>query len=103
MFFMLTSKSSEMTLVILPNSPITYRYTNGSGLDYDDYLRLLLLSKDADSLTGSLMDLVEWNIQQEKGRPDFRLDSCVDALRVELHASVGRNEYAIERSYGYNF
>ena len=91
------------SLIFLRYFGDTYRYTNGSGLDYDDYLRLLLLSKDADSLTGSLMDLVEWNIQQEKGRPDFRLDSCVDALRVELHASVGRNEYAIERSYGYNF
>lgn len=80
----------------------SYRHTDENGLEYKDYLRLLLLPKSADSLSASLMDLVEMNVRTKKNRPDFRLDVCLDAIRVELHASVGRNEYRIERSYGYN-
>ena len=74
---------------------------NADGLDYGAYLRILLFLKSADSLAGSLMDLTELNIR-EAGRPAFRMDCCIDALRVELHASVGRNTYQTERSYGYN-
>ena len=91
-----------MALIFIRLTGDSYRHTDGSGLDYKGYLRLLLFLKSADSLTGSLMDLVEWNVRLEKERPDFRLDTCLDALRVELHAAVGRNEYSIGRSYGYN-
>lgn len=91
-----------MSLIFIRLTGDSYRHTDGNGLDYKGYLRLLLFLKSADSLAGSLMDLVEWNVRLEKDRPDFRLDNCLDALRVELHAAVGRNEYAIERSYGYN-
>lgn len=90
------------SLIFLRLTGDSHRHTADSGLDYKGYLRLLLLLKNADSLTGSLMDLVEWNVRLEKDRPDFRLDTCLDALRVELHAAVGRNTYTIERSYGYN-
>ncbi len=89
-------------LVFLRLTGDWYRHGSESGPEYGEYLRMLLLLKNADSLTGSLMDLVEWNIRLEKERPDFRLDTCLDALRVELHAAVGRNEYTIQRSYGYN-
>ena len=90
------------SLIFLRLTGDSHRHTADSGLDYKGYLRLLPLLKNADSLTGSLMDLVEWNVRLEKDRPDFRLDTCLDALRVELHAAVGRNSYTIERSYGYN-
>lgn len=90
------------SLIFLRWTGNSFRHTNGRGLDYKGYLRLLLFLKNADSLTGSLMDLVEWHVRLEKDRPDFRLDNCLDSLRVELHAAVGSNEYTIERSYGYN-
>ena len=91
-----------LSLIFIRLTGDSHRHTDGNGLDYKGYLRLLLFLKSADSLTKSLMDLVEWNVRLEKDRPDFRLDNCLDALRVELHAGVGRNEYTIERSYGYN-
>ena len=90
------------SLIFIRLTGNSHRHTDENGLDYKEYLRILLFLKSADSLTGSLMDLVEWNVRQEKERPDFRLDTCLDSLRVELHAAVGRNEYSIERSYGYN-
>ena len=90
------------SLIFLSLTGNTHRHTDENGLEYKDYLRLLLFLKSADSLTGSLMDLVEWNVRLDKERPDFRLDTCLDSLRVELHAAVGRNEYSIERSYSYN-
>ena len=80
----------------------TYRHGSESGLGYEEYLRLLLLTRDADSLTRSLMDLTEQRIRTEYGRTGFCMDTCLDALRVELHAAVGRHEYSITRSYGYN-
>ena len=78
------------------------REGSGQGLDYSGWLDLLLLMKSEEELTSALMDLVEWNMRTERGRSGFRLDCCVDALRVELSATVGRHEYRIERSYGYN-
>lgn len=90
------------SLLFLRLTGDTHRHASDSGLDYASYLRFLLFLKNADRLTASLMDLVEMNLQTEKERPDFRLDACLDALRIELHARIGRNDYTIERSYGYN-
>ena len=70
------------------------------GLCYEEYLRLLLFRKNADQLTYALMDLVEMDMRSDY--PAFRLDACIDALRVELHTAIGQNTYVVERNYGYN-
>jgi hypothetical protein len=75
---------------------------NGSGLDYEEYLRMLLAMKSEQDLTNAMMDLTEYNIRQIDGREDFRLDCCIDALRVEVSAYAGQTEYTCERSYGYD-
>ena len=72
------------------------------GLDYEEYLRLLLLAKSADSVTRSLMDLTEMNIRQISGRENFCLDTCLASIEVELCASVGRQEINAVRRYSYD-
>ena len=89
-------------LPLLRLRPAATGTRNASGLDYRDYLRLLLFLQSSEQMTTALMDLVEMHVRTEKGRTTFRLDHCVDALRVELPVQIGRNQYRIERSYGYN-
>ncbi|MCF0146014.1 MAG: hypothetical protein HUJ73_05455 [Eubacterium sp.] len=95
--------SWQLPLYQLPflNWRVTYMNPLSSGMDYEDYLRLLLFLKSTEDLTNSLMDLVEWNMQAG-GRTNFRMDNCVDALSVELKTKIGQNTYSVERSYGYN-
>lgn len=79
-----------------------YRHSSEHGLNYEEYLRLLLLTRSSESVTNALMDLTEYNIRQEDGRKNFRIDSCVDALRAEIVADAGGVSYTCSRSYGYD-
>ena len=75
--------------------------TVSRGLDYEEYLRLLLLTKSADSLTASVTDLVEMNVRRIDGREGFCLDCCLASIEVELRAEVAGQKMQIARSYSY--
>lgn len=79
-----------------------YRHSSDYGLDYEEYLRLLLLTKSEEAVTDALMDLTEYNIRQTEGRANFRIDCCIDALRVDIAADAGSSVYTCSRSYGYD-
>ena len=82
----------------------TYRgYGTGSseGLDYTEYLGILLMDRSEQDLTASLMDLVEYVMREERSREHFRLDLCIEAVRLSFEAAAGRNTYLIERQYAY--
>lgn len=78
------------------------RHSSSNGLDYEEYLRLLLIAQSAQALTLSLMDLTEYVIREEERRESFRLDHCVEVLRVQMAARAGTTVYTCERSYGYD-
>ena len=78
------------------------RKSSATGLEYKDYLRILLLSEQTGKLTERIMDLTELNIRMHEGKKNFRLDHCIDAVNVELGVSVGTGSYTAERSYGYD-
>ncbi|MGN0362107.1 MAG: DUF5702 domain-containing protein [Bilifractor sp.] len=80
----------------------TERKSSPGGLDYEDYLRILLFTRSEKLLTGRIMNLTELNIRERGGKESFRLDHCIDAVRIEIGASVGDNFYQAERSYGYD-
>lgn len=63
------------------------------GLTYEDYLRLLLLLEDEDTKTMRCMDVMEMNMRRLDGNESFRMDGCIDALRVEVSISGGFGEY----------
>lgn len=66
----------------------------GSGLDYSDYLRILLTMTDLEIQTSRFMDIVEMDIRQTPGNSKFRMDGCVDRVEADV---------LINSTYGYSF
>ena len=59
--------------------------THGTtGLDYGDYLRMLLLMEDLNSKTLRFADIVEMDLRETEGNLNFRLDGCLDWLSAEV-------------------
>jgi len=75
---------------------------DSKGLDYQGYLRLLLLVENDKNKVMRGMDVVEMTIGSIPGRENFRLDSCIASLEVEMQMKIWKNEYSIWRSYGYD-
>lgn len=77
--------------------------SSGSGLDYTDYLRLLMLLEKEDELTIRAMDMVEADIRLTKGNEKFRLDNCYREVEGEIRVSSTYGyEYEITRKMGYH-
>lgn len=66
----------------------------GTGLSYEDYLRIFLYVQPSELLTLRFMDLIEMDIRRTPGNKCFRLDGCMDRLEAEA---------VIRSGYGYNF
>ena len=74
-----------------------------NGLDYEDYLRILLYFEEKDGKTMRSIDMIEQNIRNTMGNSYFKMDNCVEYLQVYVQlAEGGGNEYEIIRGYGYN-
>ena len=56
----------------------------GSGMGYDDYLRMFMMLTSEEVLTARAMNMVELDIRATKGNENFRLDACYTAIGVEL-------------------
>lgn len=65
-----------------------------SGLTYEDYLRIMLMLADIDTITERAMNLVEANIRMTPGNRAFRLDGCY----VCAEAFV-----TVKSAYGYTY
>ena len=59
----------------------------GSGLDYRDYLRILLWLESGEARTFRFMDIAEMNIRKTDGNARFRMDWCMDAFSMETVTS----------------
>ena len=60
-----------------------------TGLDYEDYLRMLVLMTDLQTKTMRLMDIIEMDLRETPGNPHFTIDGCIDCLTAEV--SFGSN------------
>ncbi|MBQ7679600.1 MAG: hypothetical protein IJT34_07105 [Butyrivibrio sp.] len=75
---------------------------SGQGLDYGQYLRMLLFFRNMEEKGNRLMDVMEMDIRRTVGNERFRMDGCMDILRAEiLVESVSGGDHRIERIYGY--
>ena len=71
------------------------------GMNYEQYLASMLLLVNRKDLTPRAMDLVESHIRKT-GRPDFRLDSCIYALGVDVTIrSEGRVTFPVHKELSY--
>lgn len=57
---------------------------NMTGLSYQDYLRVLLALMDRDDKVARSLDIVEMDIRQTAGNGHFRIDRCVDYIKVNF-------------------
>ena len=56
-----------------------------NGLSYEDYLRVLLKMMNLDTKTMRMIDVVELDIRKTAGNAGFRMDACVDGMRIETN------------------
>lgn len=74
----------------------------GSGLKYEDYLRMMVLMENEDKKTMRLMDVMEMNIRNTEGNEYFKIDNCIDVFRADFKASSrGMESFEVDRIYGY--
>ncbi len=74
----------------------------GSGLSYEDYLKILILTKNEKDKTVRMMDVIEMNVRQTDGNSRFKLDNCLDVFRAKFTVKgFFSQNIIIERIYGY--
>lgn len=77
--------------------------SGGTGLSYEDYLRVFMTLTDLDRLTGRAMDMVESDIRMTVGNEAFRLDGCYDRVSFDIRISSAYGyEYRMERKGFYS-
>lgn len=65
-------------------------HEGGSGLNYQGYLKILLLLKNASQHYYRMMDVIQWNLSQ--AQPDFEISRC--AHRVDIRgAGCGKHVF----------
>lgn len=75
----------------------------GTGLSYEDYLRIFMFFTDLDKLTGRAMDMVEADIRITEKNAGFCLDACYDRVEFDIRMSSGFGyEYQMIRQRAYN-
>ncbi|MDE5596340.1 MAG: hypothetical protein K2J04_00730 [Lachnospiraceae bacterium] len=72
------------------------------GLNYKEYLEVMLFLTNDYDRTFRAMDIMEMDIRKTPGNSNFRLDGCFDTYRARLSVASGFGySYEMERLYGY--
>ena len=80
------NQSWKSQLSELGDVAMNYQMTqdNGSGLSYEQYLRILLLFQEEQTLAMRAMDLQEMVIREREGQSDFYMDDLFIEMSVEI-------------------
>lgn len=62
------------------------------GMDYEGYLRLLLLMTNKENKVARAMDIMEMDIRLTPGNESFRIDRCIDYMKVTFGFAGSRGE-----------
>ncbi len=74
----------------------------GRGLNYKEYLQIMLFLQNKGDRTYRAMDIMEMDIRRTPGNGRFCLDGCFDAYQAKLSVSSGFGySYEMTRSYGF--
>lgn len=71
------------------------------GLQYKDYLRILIGTVGCGKQVMRTMDVIEAALRQEIHHEEFRFDHCVCYLEVEMEVVCNEKQFTIQRNYGY--
>lgn len=73
-----------------------------TGLSYADYLRVFLKMENIQKKTMRLFDMAELDIRKTSGNQNFRIDGCIDGMRIEADILAGNKyNYIIQRDCCY--
>lgn len=76
--------------------------SGGTGMSYEDYLRVFLLMENREDKALRLGDVIEMDMRRTPGNRQFRLDRCLESLEAELTAeSAYGYTYLVRKRYGY--
>lgn len=76
--------------------------TDGQGMDYKQYLEMLLLFANNKKITYRSMDLIEMHIRTTEGNENFRIDGCAEDFVVNMVFEIpGFGSYQIVRKFGF--
>lgn len=88
-------------LAELLNGLDSVRRGSEDGMSYEDYLQVLLLGVSREEKITRAMDMIELCVR-EKGRKNFRMDSCIVAAEVFVDVKANKRKvFNVTRSYGY--
>ncbi len=76
--------------------------SGGNGLNYKEYLQIMIFLQDAGTRTERAMDIIEMDIRRTPGNGRFRLDGCFDAYQAHLEVT-SRFGYSYEMTRRYGF
>lgn len=74
----------------------------GHGLNYKEYLQIMLFLQDAGTRTERAMDIMEMDIRRTPGNAAFRMDACFDSFLAQTSVS-SRFGYSYEMTGRYGF
>ncbi|MCM1212369.1 MAG: DUF5702 domain-containing protein [Blautia sp.] len=75
---------------------------SGRGLNYKEYLEVMLFLTNDSDRTYRAMDIMEMDIRKTPGNGAFRLDGCFDTYRARTAVTSGFGyRYEMERLYGF--
>ena len=78
------------------------RRNQEGGMSYEDYLQILLLSKSKTEKLTRGMDMIEAEIRSTKGKENFRLDCCIEAIEASMDVHANRKQtFSVTRQYSY--
>lgn len=94
----------QLSLENLPellNGLDSVRRGSEDGMNYEDYLQVLLLGVSREEKIERAMDMIEMCVR-EKGRKNFRMDSCIVAAEISVDVKANKRKvFNVTRAYGY--
>lgn len=82
--------------------PDSGKSQNEAGLSYQDYLRIFLGLMDRDTKAIRSLDIVEMDIRQTAGNEHFRIDRCMDYMKVDFgFADAQRHDFVFYKKMCY--
>ena len=96
--FRLSHKGQVVLFLSLPVSKADGR----NGLDYGDYLIMLLAMENGSKKVMRAMDVIEMNMRTKEGNRGFRMDGCIDYAEADVTLSAKKGyTFTIRRDYSY--
>lgn len=98
-----TERSWNLSLQSLGNLPQVLQETGEEqeGMNYEEYLRILLFTGNIQEQVMRTMDIVEQEIKNTEGNRNFRMDLCLSYLKAEMEVNCCGRDFLIQREYGY--